>query len=150
MTTSPPQRAIVQRTFLQAVLWALLCFALPFTATAQPGNPLRYGALAFDDVTGAHGMAHNAASAGVAERRAIAMCASPGCKPVVTFTRGCAALAVGKGRYGAARAPNKAIAQRHAMTQCADPDCKLEIWACNDRDMGAPSIPLDSALPAQR
>lgn len=140
----------VQRAFRLHTLLALLCLALPPAAMAQSGNPLRYGALAFDDVTGAHGMAHNAASAGAAERRAVAMCATPGCKPVVTFTRGCAALAAGHGRYGAARASNKAIAQRHALAQCADPDCKLETWACNDRDMGAPTVTLEPANPRQR
>lgn len=97
-----------------------------------------YGAIAFSQVTGAHGYSFDYSSRGGAQGRAMQECAKygGGCKVAAWFKNGCGALAVGNGNgWGAEWGPNKASAQRLALKRCSSHTggCQVVRWVCTTR-----------------
>jgi hypothetical protein len=99
----------------------------------------RYGALAYDDESGAYGWSNEFQDGAGAERKAMAGCQENGsaCKIVYDFWNSCAALAADrKHRYSIGRADTREAAQDQAIATCQQSTgatCDIEVWACSGR-----------------
>jgi hypothetical protein len=96
----------------------------------------RWGAIAYDSVTGDAGTIEGQQSKSMARQIAMSYCEKTGaqhCKILYTFSNACAAAAVGGGRIGFAGSPtNKEQAEQQAIAQCGRSDtCKIVYSACS-------------------
>ncbi|MBL8517792.1 MAG: DUF4189 domain-containing protein [Betaproteobacteria bacterium] len=94
------------------------------------------GAIAKGDGTRT-GYAHSHANTAAASARALQEC-GPGCKVLVTFDTGCAALSMDKNStaHGAARGANRAAAENYALGFCrkfGGTNCYIRTWTCTNR-----------------
>jgi hypothetical protein len=132
----PPGKK-VRRTWLAFAVVLLLALSAPSSPEARP-----YGAIAYDDKTGAWGVAYNQASEAVAKQRALAACAKrgPNCDLVVRFWgEACAAYATGAGKAaGWGSGDTRASAERNAVVAChrEGQRCEPRAWSCNTRTGG--------------
>jgi hypothetical protein len=94
------------------------------------------GAIAKGDGTRT-GYAHSFSNTNQASQRALNECGA-GCKVVVTFDTGCAALAMDRNStaFGAGRGANRAAAENYAMGFCRQyggKSCYVRTWTCAER-----------------
>ena len=80
------------------------------------------------------GYAHGFANTSAASARALQECGA-GCKVVVTFYTGCAALSMDQNSsaYGVARGANRAAAESYALGFCrkfGGTSCYIRTWTC--------------------
>jgi Domain of unknown function (DUF4189) len=111
-----------------------LVLAVPHLAAAQP-----YGAIAYDEKTGAWGASYNQGSQNRANASALRECAkhAKGCDVVVRFWgETCAAYATGNGKAaGWGTGDTHGAAERSAVSACTSQGkgCQARVWSCNDR-----------------
>lgn len=92
----------------------------------------RWGAFAYDDASGATGVAAGRASKREAENAAVAHCKSKGgrsCKPLLPYYNQCGAVAWGEGaNVRAAGAPTKEEASERALVACSRQSSSCEVF----------------------
>jgi hypothetical protein len=110
---------------------------------AQPLRPQivwasRYGAVAYDSVSGAEGHTTDQTSKSQSESTAVSLCAQHGgksCKVLVSYYNQCAAIAQvqGGGQMGTGRSLHSQQAEQLAMEACgqAQTTCKIVYSACS-------------------
>jgi hypothetical protein len=111
--------------------------------TAQPAQPpvvwaSRYGAVAYDSVSGAEGHITDQSSKSQAESTVLSFCSQHGgtnCKVLVSYYNQCAAIAQvsGGGQMGTGRALHPQQAEQLAMDACQKgaSNCKIVYSACS-------------------
>ena len=114
---------------LARIAMAGLLLAIPHAAVAA-------GAIAKGAGTRAT-YAHSYDTTAAASNRALQECGA-GCKVVVTFDTGCAALAMDKNStaHGVARGANRATAENYALGFCrkfGGTNCYVRTWTCTNR-----------------
>jgi Domain of unknown function (DUF4189) len=83
------------------------------------------------------GYAHGFDNTSAASRRALQECGA-GCKVLVTFETGCAALSMDRNSdaHGVARGANRATAENYALGYCrkfGGTSCYIRTWTCTSR-----------------
>lgn len=94
------------------------------------------GAIAKGDGTRT-GYAHSYNNTATASTRALQECGA-GCKVIVTFDTGCAALSLDKNStaFGTGRGANRATAENYALSYCrkyGGTNCYVRTWTCTNR-----------------
>ncbi len=134
--TQQPGKAVRLGWLAFAVVLVLALWA-PRSSEARP-----YGAIAYDEKTGAWGVAYNQASQTVANQRALDACTKrgPKCEVVVRFWgESCAACATGAGKAaGWGSGDTRWWAERNAVVAChrQGQRCQPRAWSCNARTGG--------------
>ena len=116
---------------LAAVLM-MVAMGVPQGVTA----PKTYGALAYSPSRGADGFSYNYRTPSAARSKALQQCAARarGCKIVANFSRGCAALAIGRNAaWGVATSRNRRTARANAVRACRKhgSGCRIQRSICS-------------------
>lgn len=120
----------------QSLILAAAFAMIAVIAGARPALAA-YGAFAYDEGAQKFGYSYNEATQGAADSKAIAGCASSGCKVVFrTGPQQCGALATGdEGKvWGGARRDQRPAAELAAMQDCqkrTKGQCKIQASQCN-------------------
>jgi hypothetical protein len=109
------------------ILLALLIVALD-AAAARHGNRQLWGAIAYNNKTGAYGYAIDLKTKRDAETEAFNKCGS-GCDLIKTFRDACGVVAVGGKRVTWDTGASREIAETKALKKCGD-GCAIKVWAC--------------------
>ena len=105
---------------------------------ADAAAPVKYGAGANDDSTGAYGYSYNYATRAEANAAALRQCGRPGCNIKVEFYDGCGAFAKDSSSgtaYGWGIADTSYGAQNRALAECQrrGGTCYIAVWGCTSR-----------------
>jgi hypothetical protein len=125
--------SLMRRSSLIAVV--LLAFGSTLLAT-PPARAAEYGAIAWDEATGKHGVGRHEPTAKRAAEAAISDCGASGCKVVTTIGPGmCGALAASQGgkKVGAAARKSRDAARVAALKNCPKEsgECTIQFDECS-------------------
>jgi hypothetical protein len=109
------------------VLLAFAAFAIEADA-ARHGNRQLWGAIAYNNKTGAYGYVIDVKTKRDAETAAFNQCGS-GCDFIKTFRDACGVVAVGGKRVSYESGASREIAEAKALKKCGDA-CAVKVWAC--------------------
>jgi hypothetical protein len=125
------------RRWVGLAVLVVLVLWLPRSSEAR-----RYGAIAYDEKSGAWGIAHDQGSKNTANQRALDKCRNRGrgCELVVTFWgEQCGAYARGPANAaGWGTGDTRFEAERNAFLACQrqGKGCQPRVWSCNARSSG--------------
>jgi hypothetical protein len=112
---------------------AALSFAIAQPVLAQKGGGGgqtgdSYGALAYNEETGAYGYAYDYDTQAEASKAAVEECGKD-CKVVMQLKNECGAIAQSQKFYGWANGASRKAAEKGALDNCGK-DCKVVAWTC--------------------
>ena len=106
------------------------------TAEAIPATS-KYGAIAYDMLTGRYGFSYNYDADWKARNRALTECGWGGCKVYASFHNACGALATDNTQriYGWGVSYDRSEAMQRALYECKvrGGTCTIKVWSCNSR-----------------
>ncbi|WP_247215656.1 DUF4189 domain-containing protein [Synechococcus sp. C9] len=107
---------------------------LPLSLWCLPAHAQEaFGAIALSKQSSRFGYSYDWQSPSQASQKALQECGSADCRVVLTFNRGCGAVAEGVNRSGLGTGKTRNLAEQAALQLCNDPSCKITVWACNSR-----------------
>ena len=119
-------------SFLALLLAAVLTAAGTVAEAKAPAKTQAkgpHGAIAINRASNAVGYAYDFKTANDAKREALRQCGEKQCEVVVTFHRGCGAVARGGKGLGTASGVTRDEAETKATRKCGK-DCAVLAWAC--------------------
>lgn len=131
--------------FRHSVLIALLLFGMGGTARA---DLYHFGAIAFDQDSGAWGYSYNWGSQQQADAEALRRCKG-NCEVIGQFWNNCASLAAAKdGAYGWDASTDEDAATARALANCTKygAGCEIKVTVCNDIPHAPPPPPLKERI----